>query len=172
MSTFGSEARNLNSTYAPSERNPQRQAHAPFEVVEGGGLDAQARRGVSPTFLARFKLAMAIGLALVAIGLGRVALTAATVSNMTESQSLESDLEAAQSENSNLKIERSVLSASSRIELIATENYGMVRSTSTDTITVDDSSDNGESSSDSSSSKSSVKDAQSSDADGTSSPEA
>ena len=39
-----------------------------FEVIEGGGLDARARRGVSAAFVARVRIVVAVVLAVVLVG--------------------------------------------------------------------------------------------------------
>ena len=73
--------------------------------------------------------------------LGYVALTTATVSQLQQTASLKEDIVSATATNNDLQIERSVLSSSSRIDRIATQNYGMVYPTSSDTITVGESAD-------------------------------
>ena len=102
----GSEAYSLYG----AERVRRQESHAPFEVVRGGGLDAQVRQGVSPT-----------------------------VSQLQQTASLREDIVSATATNNDLQIERSVLSSSSRIDRIATQNYGMVYPTSSDSITVGES---------------------------------
>ena len=112
-----------------AERELERPYERPatsFEVVSGGGLDAQARRGVSHEFLARARTVAAVALFLFVLGLARVALSAATVSVLQANSDLTSQISEAQTLSSNLKIERSVLSSNARISRIATQNYGMV----------------------------------------------
>lgn len=127
MTNLGSEAY---SFYGNAYERPREEPRRSFEVVEGGGLDARVRRGVSVEFWSRFKLVIACALVLAAVGMARVALTAAAVSSMMSASSLEQKINAAETSNSDLKIERSVLSSSSRVNAIATQNYGMVLSTS------------------------------------------
>jgi cell division protein FtsL len=133
MRYAGSEARVLD---AAERRTQEVERHAPFEVVEGGGLDARARQGVSGRFLRRFEIFMICTAALLALGAVRVAMTSATVATLQQNAALEQKISTSEDDNGELQIEHSVLSSSSRIDLIATENYGMVRPTSTDTITL------------------------------------
>lgn len=107
------------------ERTPQ-EPRPSFEVVPGGGLDARARQGVSPTFLRRFGMVVAVAAFLIAINLVRVAISAATVSVLQTNAELSAQISEAETLSSNLKIERSVLSSNARISRIATQNYGMV----------------------------------------------
>lgn len=126
------------SLYGAERRHPQEvERHAPFEVVRGDGLDARARQGVSRAFLARFSVAMALIAVFVVLGFCRIALTTSTVMQLQRTAALKEDIISAQMANNDLQIERSVLSSSSRIDRIATQNYGMVYPTSSDTIRID-----------------------------------
>lgn len=107
-----------------------------FEVVTGGGLDARARAGVSPVFLSRVKAAVATSLFVLGLFACRVALTTATVSTLQSNASIKTEIKNAQSINDDLQVERSVLSSSSRISRIATQNYGMTLSTDREVIDV------------------------------------
>lgn len=129
MMYTGSEAYRLDASEGALN---QRRARPSFEVVEGAGLDAQVRRGVSASFLARIRIAAIVAVILAVIGLARVGVFAATVSVLSENTTMRSDLKEARSTEDELKIERSVLSSSSRIDRIATQNYGMVRADSTE----------------------------------------
>lgn len=129
MMYTGSEAYRLDASEGALN---QRRARPSFEVVEGAGLDAQVRRGVSASFLARIRIAAVVAVILAVIGLARVGVFAATVSVLSENTTMRSDLKEARSTEDELKIERSVLSSSSRIDRIATQNYGMVRADSTE----------------------------------------
>ena len=125
--------------YGAEQRRPQEvERHAPFEVVHGGGLDAQARQGVSRSFLARFSVVMAFVAAFVLLGFCRIALTTATVTQLQRTAVLKEDIVTAQVANNDLQVERSVLSSSSRIDRIATQNYGMVYPTSSDSIRLEE----------------------------------
>lgn len=107
-----------------------------FDVVEGGGIDARVRRGVSADFVVRVRLAMLAVAVFVILGAARVALTTATVTLLQSNLQMQTSIEAAEAENSSLRIERSVLSNTSRITRIATQNYGMVYVTSHDFISL------------------------------------
>ena len=107
-----------------------------LEVVSGGGLDARARRGVSPQFLARVKAVVACALVFFALGACRVALTSAAVSALQGNSALKTQISEAKSTNDSLMIERSALSSNSRISRIATQNLGMVLSSDTETVTI------------------------------------
>ncbi len=131
----GSEAIDLE--YAERRRaRQQRQAAPSLEVVSGGGLDAQARRGVSYEFLVRVAVVCSIALALLVVGAVRVVLSTATVSALRANATLRTEVSEAQSLNDELKIERSVLSSSTRIGRIATQNYGMVFSGETMSVNI------------------------------------
>lgn len=107
-----------------------------FEVVPGGGLDARARRGVSPEFLARVRTVVVCALVFIALGACRVALTSAAVATLQGNASLKTQITEAKTTNDSLMIERSALSSNSRISRIATQNLGMVLSTDTETVTI------------------------------------
>ena len=107
-----------------------------FEVVSGGGLDARARRGVAPEFLARVKAVVACALVFFALGACRVALTSAAVAALQGNATLKTQITEAKTTNDNLMVERSALSSNARINRIATQNLGMVLSTDTETVTI------------------------------------
>ena len=121
----GSEAYSMRAAERELECPYERPATS-FEVVSGGGLDAQARRGVSHEFLARARTVAAVALFLFVLGLARVALSAATVAVLQTNSDLTTQIEEAEKLSSDLRIERSVLSSNARISRIATQNYGMV----------------------------------------------
>ncbi|MCI1665541.1 MAG: cell division protein FtsL [Atopobiaceae bacterium] len=121
---------------ASEKRRPLPSDSPSFEVVEGAGLDARVRAGVSAQFVARAKMVIVIAVALVALGMCRVAITSATVSVLQSNSTARSDIKTAQALNDDLKVERSVLSSNSRISRIATQNYGMVFSTSTESMSI------------------------------------
>lgn len=129
MMYTGSEAYRLDASEGALN---QRRARPSFEVVEGAGLDAQVRRGVSPSFLARVRVVAIVAVVLAVLGIARVGVFAATVSVLSDNTTMRSDLKEARSTEDELKIERSVLSSSSRIDRIATQNYGMVRADSSE----------------------------------------
>ena len=123
------------------ERQYQERLQPSLEVVPGGGLDARARAGVSPLFVARLRVALVVAAVLITLGVARVALSAATVSLLQESAELSTQISEAQTLNNELRAERSALASNSRISRIATQNYGMVLSTESVTLTLDDSAD-------------------------------
>ena len=129
MMYTGSEAYRLDASEGALN---QRRARPSFEVVEGAGLDARVRRGVSASLLARIRIVAVVAVILAVIGIARVGVFAAAVSVLSENATMRSDLKEARSTEDELKIERSVLSSSSRIDRIATQNYGMVRADSTE----------------------------------------
>lgn len=115
---------------------PQQEARPSFEVVDGGGLDAEARRGVSVTFVARFAAVMAAAALFIATGAVRVWLCAETVQELSQVNMAKAAVDEVKSLNADLKMERSTLSNPSRIERIASQNYGMVRATSSEALTL------------------------------------
>ena len=121
----GSEAYSFDA--AQREQELSRRSAAPsFEVVTGGGLDAQARAGVSPAFFARLRVLLVAAAVLVALGMARVGISVATVTLLSANSELTTQLEETSSLNAQLKVQRSVLSSNARISRIATQNYGMV----------------------------------------------
>lgn len=136
MGYWGPEAFDLDVVEGRHPR--QDRGRAPFEVVEGGGLDARAREGVSRAFVQRLRAFVAVASLFVALGACRVLLTSATVGILQQNVALEEGIDDARALNGDLKIERSVLSSSTRIDRIATQNYGMVYPTSTDSVTIGD----------------------------------
>lgn len=123
----GSEAIDLDRQETADARYaPEARERRPFLVVEGGHLDADARSGVSPEFVSRARLVVVAVVVLCALGALRVALTAGTVTLMSDNLELSSRIEEASALNDELHAERSLLSSSSRIRSIATESYGMV----------------------------------------------
>lgn len=136
----GSVAYQADNATTRRERNVVERA-ASFEVVSGGGLDAQARRGVSRQFVSRVRAVVALAAVLLVLGVARVALTSATVAVLTANESLKTEISETETANGELKIARSVLSSNSRITRIATQNLGMVMPTTYETVTVSDSSD-------------------------------
>jgi len=131
----GSEALDMETAERRATRHEEARApRSSFSVVTGGGLDARARRGVSTEFLTRVKMAVAVSMTLIALGVCRVALTTASVSLLQGNVTLRSEIKEAKSYNDDLQVERSILSSASRIDRIATQNYGMVLSDSYDVL--------------------------------------
>ena len=140
MGYWGSEAFDLDVVEGRHPR--QDRGRAPFEVVEGGGLDARARRGVSSQFVAAFRVTLCLIAAVFVLGGSRVLISTATVRVLEANLGISQSIEETKVANENLQIVRSSLCRSSRIDRIATQNYGMVFATSTDTIQVDDQNQN------------------------------
>lgn len=67
-----------------------------------------------------------VAAAICALGFARVAISTATVSALQANESLESQVGDATALYNDLKASKSALSSVSRIERIATQNYGMV----------------------------------------------
>ena len=132
----GSEALNMNyaGNFVPEERSQE----TPFEVLPGGGLDARARRGVSPEFVANVRNVLVVAAVLILLGLVRVVLSSAAVAALNTNETLSDQVTDAKNLNDDLKIERAVLSSNSRISRIATQNYGMVLSNDAMDIKVGD----------------------------------
>jgi cell division protein FtsL len=133
MNYAGSEAELLDDSLARAQE-PLRSERPAFEVVTGGGLDAKARQGVSPFFLSCIKMAAIIVAFVVALGGVRVTLTAATVTTLQANAQLQTQIEDACDYCDALQVERSVLSSASRINRIATQNYGMVYCEAAETL--------------------------------------
>ena len=121
----GSEAYKLDGAERRRERREAQSAPS-FEVVSGGGLDARARAGVSPQFVARVRAVVFVAAALIVLGMARVALSSATVSLLSANSELSAQVEEMETLNEQLRIQRSALSSNSRISRIATQNYDMV----------------------------------------------
>jgi cell division protein FtsL len=135
MSYRGQEAYRLDGDNAAFQQ-PEVQTRRSFNVVEGQGLDAKARAGVSRRFLAGFRAALVAIAFLFVVGLANIAVNAATVSTLQENQSIKTEVSSAQDLGNQLRIESSVLSNSTRITRIATQNYGMVYAPAAEKLTV------------------------------------
>ena len=97
-----------------------------LEAIEGGGLDATRRAGVTPFFYGKVVAIVAIVIVLCAIGAVRVTLTAGTVAMLQGNEAISSQIKDLRTLNEDLQIERSLFSGSERIGRIATQNLGMV----------------------------------------------
>ena len=97
-----------------------------FVTVDGGGLDARVREGVSSTLTRTVAVVLAAALALFFVGSMSVATTSATVAILDSSSGMERDIKALRAENEDLRIACSLLSRSDRVTRIATQNLGMV----------------------------------------------
>lgn len=119
-----------------SRRTTARQTRPAFEIVEGAGLDARVRQGVSNVFLSRVRMAVLAIVVFAVLAITRVTLYAATASALQANAELRGQIKTAQSLENDLKVTASTLSNSSRIDRIATQNYGMVRASQTEVITL------------------------------------
>ncbi|MGI6231130.1 MAG: cell division protein FtsL [Tractidigestivibacter sp.] len=129
LNEAGLERRRANrATELEPEQSPS------FSVVPGGGLDARARAGVSQQFLLNIKRFAVCFAVFISLCFGRVYLSTATVTALKNNATLKEQITDVQADNDNLQVERSVLSSSSRINTIATQNYGMVLSTDREVI--------------------------------------
>lgn len=133
----GSEAFDLERERAlGAQTAPEAQHRRSLVVVEGGHLDEDVRRGVSPQFIVRARRAVVAIVILCVLGAVRVALTSATVPLLQGNLELTSQIEQARDLNNELSAERSLLSSGSRISRIATQLYGMVYNPATSTLDV------------------------------------
>ena len=133
----GSEAVRLDYL---GEATPRREQRTSFEVVEGAGLDHLERRGVSSQFLANLKLAAVVCLALVALCVVRIGVLSMAAGTLASNESMRSELKQTRALEDDLRIQRSVLSSSQRIDRIATQSYGMVAASTSEQLSVSDAS--------------------------------
>ena len=134
----GSEAVRLDYL---GEATPRREQRTSFEVVEGAGLDHLERRGVSPQFIANLKLAAAVCVALVVLCVARIGVYSMAVGTLASNESMRSELRQTVALEDDLRIQRSVLSSTHRIDRIATQSYGMVAANGAEKLSVSDSAD-------------------------------
>lgn len=134
----GSEAVRLDYL---GEATPRREQRTSFEVVEGAGLDHLERRGVSPQFIANLKLAAAVCVALVVLCVARIGVYSMAVGTLASNESMRSELKQTVALEDDLRIQRSVLSSTQRIDRIATQSYGMVAANGVEKLSVSDSAD-------------------------------
>ena len=134
----GSEAVRLDYL---GEATPRREQRTSFEVVEGAGLDHLERRGVSPQFIANLKLAAAVCVALVVLCIARIGVYSMAAGTLASNESMRSELKQTVSLEDDLRIQRSVLSSTQRIDRIATQSYGMVAANGAEKLSVSDSAD-------------------------------
>ena len=81
MARYGSEAV-ARTTQFEHEYAPEQSTRTSFEVVPGGGLDADARRGVSSQFIQRVKLIAVAAALFLTLGVVRIGISTATVSTL------------------------------------------------------------------------------------------
>ena len=109
-----------------------------LNVVAGGGLDAQARKGVSAGFVHTVQVVLLAVFVFFALGAVRVAITAQTVTLLRENANMQAAIEETVDANDSLRVERSALSSSERIVAIATDNYGMHLAAASESLVLPD----------------------------------
>ena len=123
MAYLGSEALRYDQFLGTAQEQEQGRS---FEVLDGRGLDAQVRAGVTPLILSVAKAAFLAATLVVALGVARVTLSVATVNTMQDNRAVETQIDEAAAYCDELQIERSILASATRINTIATQNLGMV----------------------------------------------
>ena len=137
MARYGSEAV-ARTTQFEHEYAPEQSTRSSFEVVPGGGLDADARRGVSSQFIQRVKLIAVAAALFLTLGVVRIGISTATVSTLQANNVIRKEMRATTATNDSLRVSRSLLASTTRIERIATQNYGMTLETNRPVVDVSD----------------------------------
>ena len=137
MARYGSEAV-ARTTQFEHEYAPEQSTRSSFEVVPGGGLDADARRGVSSQFIQHVKLIAVAAALFLTLGVVRVGISTATVSTLQSNNAIRNEMRATTATNDSLRVSRSLLASTTRIERIATQNYGMTLETNRPVVDVSD----------------------------------
>ena len=135
MARYGSEAV-ARTIQFEHEYAPEQSTRSSFEVVPGGGLDADARRGVSSQFIQRVKLIAVAAALFLTLGVVRVGISTATVSTLQSNNAIRNEMRATTAINDSLRVSRSLLASTTRIERIATQNYGMTLETNRPVVDV------------------------------------
>ncbi len=135
MARYGSEAV-ARTIQFEHEYAPEQSTRSSFEVVPGGGLDADARRGVSSQFIQRVKLIAVAAALFLTFGVVRVGISTATVSTLQSNNAIRNEMRATTATNDSLRVSRSLLASTTRIERIATQNYGMTLETNRPVVDV------------------------------------
>ena len=135
MARYGSEAV-ARTTQFEHEYAPEQSTRTSFEVVPGGGLDADARRGVSSQFIQRVKLIAVAAALFLTLGVVRIGISTATVSTLQANNVIRNEMRATTATNDSLRVSRSLLASTTRIERIATQNYGMALETNRPVVDV------------------------------------
>ena len=108
----------------------------PLSVHEGGGLGTRGRSASSFDIAAAVRLVVAFALAVVVLGSVRIVLTTQTVTLLKQVNVAENTVAEAMDTRTALKVERSALTSTDRIQRIATENYGMIYAAEVDSISI------------------------------------
>lgn len=122
MTYMGTEAYDLDASrgaFAP-------QGARSFETIEGAGLDARERAGVSRQVLSALKVLAAVVAVFMVLSAARVGVFTYAATILSQNSTMRSELKEARSLQDDLRVQRSVLSSASRIDRIATQSYGMV----------------------------------------------
>lgn len=122
MTYMGTEAYDLDvsrGAFAP-------QGARSFETIEGAGLDARERAGVSRQVLSTLKVLAALAAVFMVLSAARVGVFTYAATILSQNSTMRSELKEARSLQDDLRVQRSVLSSASRIDRIATQSYGMV----------------------------------------------
>ena len=135
MARYGSEAV-ARTTQFEHEYAPEQSTRTSFEVVPGGGLDADARRGVSSQFIQRVKLIAVAAALFLTLGVVRIGISTATVLTLQANNVIRNEMRATTATNDSLRVSRSLLASTTRIERIATQNYGMTLETNRPVVDV------------------------------------
>ena len=135
MARYGSEAV-ARAIQFEHEYAPEQSTRTSFEVVPGGGLDADARRGVSSQFIQRVKLIAVAAALFLTFGVVRIGISTATVSTLQANNVIRNEMRATTATNDSLRVSRSLLASTTRIERIATQNYGMTLETNRPVVDV------------------------------------
>ena len=109
-----------------------------LSVHTGGGLDAQARKGVSKGFVNTLQVFLLAVVIFFALGAVRVAITTQTVTLLRDNATMQAGIEETLDRNDSLRVERSMLSSSERIVAIATANYDMHLASASESLTLPD----------------------------------
>ena len=91
-----------------------------------GGAGREANQAVSPVFTRVIKVALVLVAMFFALGVARVTIASVTAATLNGNAQLNSTLETAQEESSNLEVMRSVYGATTRIRDLAAGTLGMV----------------------------------------------
>lgn len=135
MARYGSEAV-ARAIQFEHKYAPEQSTRTSFEVVPGGGLDADARRGVSSQFIQRVKLIAVAAALFLTLGVVRIGISTATVSTLQANNVIRNEMRATTATNDSLRVSRSLLASTTRIERIATQNYGMTLETNRPVVDV------------------------------------
>lgn len=110
---------------------------APLSPIEGGRMDAHARREVSPALVRAIRYVAALAIVLFMAGGLSVALTSGTVALLQSNAATSSEIKEITAQNGDLRIERSLLTRGDRITLIAEQKLGMVYASNARVIDLD-----------------------------------